>query len=70
VCTVQEVYDECRELGIGFHLVSGEPPGVLTPAFLAQHSIGLVVADFSPLRSASFSLSFLPTVGFSLLFKS
>lgn len=47
---LKEVASECQELNIGFHLVSGEPTEVLTPSFLAKHNIGLIVADFSPLR--------------------
>lgn len=47
---LEEVYEECKELNIGFHLVAGQPADELSPAFLARHAIGLVVADFSPLR--------------------
>ena len=51
---MQEVSEECEELNIGFHLLAGEPTDVLSPAFLKQHHIGLVVTDFSPLRSVKY----------------
>lgn len=47
---LEEVGEECAELNIGFHVEVGQPSQVLTPAFLHHHSIGLIVADFSPLR--------------------
>lgn len=47
---LKEVATECSELNIGFHLLAGHPPDLLTPSFLSSHDIGLVVADFSPLR--------------------
>jgi len=47
---LKEVAEECSELNIGFHLLAGPPPDLLTPSFLSSHEIGLVVADFSPLR--------------------
>ena len=46
----KEVDEECNALDIGFHLEKGEPTDVITDNFLKKHEIGLVVADFSPLR--------------------
>ena len=48
---LREVARECAELNISFHLAPGHPPDILTPAFLAAHELGLLVADFSPLRA-------------------
>ena len=48
---LREVARECAELNISFHLAPGLPPDILTPAFLAAHDLGLLVADFSPLRA-------------------
>ena len=47
---VKEVEDECEKLDIGFHLEAGDPADIITDKFLDKHQIGLVVADFSPLR--------------------
>jgi len=47
---LKEVEEECAKLDIGFHLESGEPADIITDKFLDKHQIGLVVADFSPLR--------------------
>ncbi len=41
--------EECRELSIPFHLLTGEAKVVLTE-FVKKHSIGAVVTDFAPLR--------------------
>ncbi|XP_025058533.1 deoxyribodipyrimidine photo-lyase-like [Alligator sinensis] len=46
---LQEVAEECGELGIPFHLLQGYAKDVL-PAFVTRHGIGGVVTDFSPLR--------------------
>ena len=46
----KEVSKECNDLDIGFHLESGSPPDIITDKFLNRFNIGLVVADFSPLR--------------------
>ena len=48
--TFQEVAEECKELNIGFNLELGEPNDILTKSYLAEHKIGLLVADYSPLR--------------------
>ena len=48
---LREVARECAELNISFHLAPGHPPDILTPTFLAAHELGLLVADFSPLRA-------------------
>merc|ERR1719187_967946 len=47
---LKEVEKELVQLGIGFHLMPGEPPKCLTPSFLSSLQVGLFVADFSPLR--------------------
>jgi len=47
---LKEVAEECSDLNIGFHLLAGSPPDLLTHSFLSSHNIGLLVADFSPLR--------------------
>lgn len=47
---LKEVAEECDDLNISFHLLTGSPPEKLKPSFLSSHEIGLVVADFSPLR--------------------
>jgi len=47
---LKEVEKELVQLGIGFHLMPGEPPKCLTPSFLSSLQVGLLVADFSPLR--------------------
>jgi len=47
---LKEVVKECSELNITFHLLTGNPPDIFTHAFLTSHNIGLLVADFSPLR--------------------
>jgi len=47
---LKEVAEECSELNINFHLLHGSPPDLLTEAYLSEHEIGLLVADFSPLR--------------------
>lgn len=47
---LKEVEEELVQLGIGFHLLLGDPPSKLTPSFLASLQVGLLVADFSPLR--------------------
>ena len=47
---LKEVAEECAALHISFHLLAGSPPALLTRQFLASHQIGLLVADFSPLR--------------------
>ena len=47
---LQEVAQELQHLDIGFHLLAGEPQACLTTQFLDSLDIGLVVADFSPLR--------------------
>jgi len=47
---LKEVAAECSELNIVFHLLAGTPPDLLTHSFLSSHNIGLLVADFSPLR--------------------
>lgn len=47
---LKEVSKECNDLDIGFHLESGSPPDIITDKFLNRFNIGLVVADFSPLR--------------------
>lgn len=43
--------NECRELGISFHLLLGQPVAVL-PQFIESHNMGGLVTDFSPLRMA------------------
>lgn len=47
---LKEVAEELAELQISFHLLAGSPPALLTRQFLSSHQIGLLVADFSPLR--------------------
>jgi len=47
---LKEVAAECAELNIVFHLLAGTPPDILTHTFLSSHNIGLLVADFSPLK--------------------
>jgi len=47
---LKEVAEECANLNIKFHLLAGNPPDLLTHTFLSSHYIGLLVADFSPLR--------------------
>uniref|UniRef100_A0ACB8FBH4 Uncharacterized protein n=1 Tax=Sphaerodactylus townsendi TaxID=933632 RepID=A0ACB8FBH4_9SAUR len=46
---LKEVAEECQELDIPFHLLSGIAKDVL-PSFVTKHSIGGVVTDFAPLR--------------------
>ncbi|XP_066951760.1 deoxyribodipyrimidine photo-lyase-like isoform X1 [Macrobrachium rosenbergii] len=46
---LEEVADECKELGIEFHLLIGEAK-VALPNFIKSHNIGGVVTDFCPLR--------------------
>ncbi|XP_077204166.1 deoxyribodipyrimidine photo-lyase-like [Paroedura picta] len=46
---LKEVAEECRDLSIPFHLLTGAARDVLPP-FVARHSIGGVVTDFAPLR--------------------
>jgi len=47
---LKEVGEECKDLNIGFHLQLGEPEDVINAAFIKKHEVGLIVADFSPLR--------------------
>lgn len=47
---LKEVAEECSDLNIKFHLLAGSPPDLLTNKFLSSHDIGLLVADFSPLK--------------------
>merc|ERR550539_1882855 len=47
---LKEVEEELVHLGISFHPMPGEPPNCLTPSFLSSLQVGLLVADFSPLR--------------------
>ncbi|XP_056453797.1 CPD photolyase [Gadus chalcogrammus] len=47
---LEEVAKECKELDIQFHLLRGAPDEVL-PGFVSDHGLGVVVTDFSPLRS-------------------
>ena len=47
---LKEVAEECSSLDISFHLLAGPPPDQLTRKYLSSHQIGLLVADFSPLR--------------------
>lgn len=47
---LREVAEECSELDISFHVKSGSPPDIINAKFLTSHNLGLVVADFSPLR--------------------
>ncbi|KAM8851370.1 CPD photolyase isoform 2-T2 [Spinachia spinachia] len=46
---LEEVAKECKALNIQFHLLHGSAGNVL-PALVAEHSLGAVVTDFSPLR--------------------
>ncbi|NXB86167.1 PHR lyase, partial [Vidua chalybeata] len=46
---LQEVAEECAELHIPFHLLLGYAKDVL-PTFVAEHGVGGLVTDFSPLR--------------------
>lgn len=46
---LKEVAQECKTLGIQFHLLHGSAGDVL-PDFVSDHSLGAVVTDFSPLR--------------------
>ncbi|XP_060098824.1 deoxyribodipyrimidine photo-lyase-like [Heteronotia binoei] len=46
---LKEVAEECQELNIPFHLLTGVAKDVLPP-FVSKHSIGGVVTDFAPLR--------------------
>ncbi|XP_037313207.2 CPD photolyase [Pungitius pungitius] len=46
---LEEVAKECKALDIQFHLLHGSPGDVLAD-FVAEHSLGAVVTDFSPLR--------------------
>ena len=47
---LREVAEECSELDISFHVKSGSPTDIINSKFLTSHDLGLVVADFSPLR--------------------
>ena len=47
---LKEVAEECALLNITFHLLAGSPPDLLSPQFLSSLQVGLLVADFSPLR--------------------
>jgi len=47
---LKEVEEECIDLEISFHLMSGNPADVIDSKLLSSHDIGLLVADFSPLR--------------------
>lgn len=47
---LKEVEAECSSLNISFHLLGGTPQERLTGDFLAKLKVGLVVADYSPLR--------------------
>ena len=47
---LREVAKECSDLDISFHIKSGSPPDIIKPKFLSSHDLGMVVADFSPLR--------------------
>ena len=47
---LREVAEECSDLDISFQVKSGAPPDIITSKFLTSHDLGLVVADFSPLR--------------------
>ncbi|KAL4220007.1 hypothetical protein ACF0H5_020419 [Mactra antiquata] len=47
---LKEVEQECSELDISFHLLTGHAKDVL-PSFVEDNSIGGVVTDFSPLRT-------------------
>uniref|UniRef100_A0A8C6WFS5 Deoxyribodipyrimidine photo-lyase n=1 Tax=Neogobius melanostomus TaxID=47308 RepID=A0A8C6WFS5_9GOBI len=46
---LEEVSQECKTLGIEFHLLHGLPGDVL-PSFMSDRSLGAVVTDFLPLR--------------------
>ncbi|XP_067898490.1 CPD photolyase isoform X2 [Heterodontus francisci] len=46
---LQEVAEECKQLNIYFHLLTGFAKDVLLE-FVKEHNIGGVVTDFSPLR--------------------
>lgn len=46
---LEEVSQECKTLGVQFHLLHGSPGDVL-PSFVSDRSLGAVVTDFSPLR--------------------
>lgn len=46
---LEEVSQECKPLGIEFHLLQGAPGEVL-PGFVSDRGLGAVVTDFSPLR--------------------
>ncbi|KAL0966778.1 hypothetical protein UPYG_G00300020 [Umbra pygmaea] len=48
---LEEVAKECNTLDIQFHLLQGSAGEVL-PGFVADRSVGAVVTDFSPLRTA------------------
>ena len=54
---LKEVAEECAGLDITFHLMSGSPPDLLSKKYLTSHQIGLLVADFSPLREPQAWLS-------------
>ncbi|KAJ8270418.1 hypothetical protein GJAV_G00114350 [Gymnothorax javanicus] len=47
---LEEVAEECGNLGIQFHLLRGTA-GVLLPGFVQEWDLGAVVTDFSPLRT-------------------
>ncbi|XP_054838045.1 deoxyribodipyrimidine photo-lyase-like [Eublepharis macularius] len=46
---LKEVAEECQELNIPFHLLTGIAKDVLPP-FVTKHGIGGIVTDFAPLR--------------------
>lgn len=46
---LQEVWHECRDLDIPFHLFLGEPADQI-PSFVDKYGIGGIVCDYSPLR--------------------
>nr|XP_056705873.1 deoxyribodipyrimidine photo-lyase-like [Euleptes europaea] len=46
---LKQVAEECQELNIPFHLLTGVAKDVL-PSFVTKHSVGGVVTDFAPLR--------------------
>jgi deoxyribodipyrimidine photo-lyase len=46
---LREVEGTLREKNISFHLVAG-PPEEMIPRFVSDHTLGLLVTDFDPLR--------------------
>ena len=46
---LREVEQECRQLNIVFHLLTGQAENVL-PKFVETHKVGTIITDFAPLR--------------------